>query len=160
MLNPHIFKLTLHDPLDTDKLAKGIAQSLAGGEILALTGDLGSGKTTFTRALTRALDCRQLAKSPTFTIFNAYTNGRLEVLHGDFYRLTTECELDELGWQEMLAADEQRIIIIEWADKFPSRLPPDILRLDLSFGAGEDERELKLSATGPKAKRLLESIQL
>lgn len=160
MLNSHSFKLTMQDPLDTEKLAKSMAQSLAGGEFLALTGDLGSGKTTFTRALSRALGCRQLAKSPTFAIFNAYTSDRLDVLHGDFYRLKTECELDELGWQEMLTADEERIIIIEWADKFPSRLPTDILRLDLSFGGGEDERELKLSATGPKAKRLLESLQL
>jgi tRNA threonylcarbamoyladenosine biosynthesis protein TsaE len=139
----------------TAQLAEVMAAAMGGGEVLAQDGDLGAGKTTFTRELTRALGCSRLANSPTFSLFQRYRGGRLPVLHGDFYRLNSEAELEDVGWGEMLEEYAQGLVVVEWASRFPDQLPPDHLHLLWQPGAEDDHRTVELRASGPRSQRLL-----
>jgi len=95
---------------------------LRGGEVLALCGSLGAGKTHFTQGLARGLEIApQSVTSPTFTLVHEYAGGRLPLYHFDFYRLESEDELLGVGWEEYL--EEPGIVVAEWADKFPHLLP-------------------------------------
>lgn len=95
---------------------------LRGGEVLALCGSLGAGKTHFTQGLARGLGIDpESVTSPTFALVNEYVGGRLPLYHFDFYRLESEHELIGVGWEEYL--DEPGIVVAEWADKFPHLLP-------------------------------------
>ena len=97
---------------DTYDLAKRIASILEGGEVLLLDGDLGAGKTTFTKGLAIALGVKDEVTSPTFTIMNVYDSGRLKLNHLDMYRLEHEDDLYELGVEE--AMDSDTVTVIEW----------------------------------------------
>lgn len=144
---------------DTARLAQAVAAALQGGEVLGLEGDLGVGKTSFTRELTRALGCAKLANSPTFALFQRYRGGRLTVLHGDFYRLHSAAELEDLGWEEMLHEHSDGLVVIEWANRFPAHLPTDHLRMVWRLQTDENEREVEFLAGGPVSERVLEELE-
>ena len=97
---------------DTHNLAKRLADTLEGGEIILLNGDLGAGKTTFTKGLARALEIDGEVTSPTFTIMNVYEDGRLRLNHLDMYRIENEDELYELGVEDAMTDDA--VTVIEW----------------------------------------------
>ncbi|MBL8029651.1 MAG: tRNA (adenosine(37)-N6)-threonylcarbamoyltransferase complex ATPase subunit type 1 TsaE [Candidatus Doudnabacteria bacterium] len=107
------------------KLAKEIAASVTGGEIFALNGNLGSGKTTFTKALARALKIKKHVTSPTFVIMKAYpfkkTSRKLHLYHLDLYRTETNI-VENLGLKEIWK-DKNSITVIEWANKIKKHLP-------------------------------------
>lgn len=142
----------------TKQFAVALACGAEKGQVLALQGDLGAGKTTFSRFLTQALGCETLATSPTFSLFQEYEGGRLPVLHGDFYRLGSVDELFELGWEEMLAKYQNGIVVVEWADRFSSQFPSDALWVYCTYGDSEEHRTAKLEASGPRSCRLLRSL--
>lgn len=154
MKRTSIFQRNLQRLDQTSELAAALAAQLQGGEVLALDGDLGAGKTSFTRELTRALGCSRLANSPTFSLFQRYRGGRLPVLHGDFYRLGSAAELEDLGWEEMLHDFSDGLVVVEWANRFPEQLPQDHLHLCWRIGAEEEERTVELSAGGAKSERI------
>ncbi len=113
---------------DVQQLAQTLAPTLRGGEILALIGDLGSGKTTFTRALAKRLKVRDVVTSPTFILMNRYaaqtTNrSKIHLYHLDLYRLKNFREAKALGLTEIWQ-DPKTITVIEWADKIKKHLPP------------------------------------
>ena len=112
------------------QLAKSMAAELKGGEILALVGDLGSGKTTFTQALAKQLKIKKRITSPTFTIMNVFkTRARSKEIflyHLDLYRTKNFKEVEALGITEIWG-DARTITIIEWADKIKSHLPKNTL---------------------------------
>lgn len=152
--------LALADWSATERLAQSVAEALQGGEVIALQGDLGAGKTSFVRALTRALGCSRLATSPTFSLFARYRGGRLPVLHGDLYRLNTPEELEDLGWWEMLEQTASGVVLVEWADRFPELLPPDRLVMQWCLdGAEEERRQLALEAHGARSHHLLRALE-
>lgn len=97
---------------ETYALAKKVADTLDGGEVLLLDGDLGAGKTTFTKGLAKALGVKEEVTSPTFTILNVYEDGRLKLNHLDMYRVESADELAELGIEECF--DEDAVTVIEW----------------------------------------------
>lgn len=97
---------------DTEALAKRIADTLIGGEVIVLSGDLGAGKTTFTKGLAKALGVESEVTSPTFTIMNVYEEGRLKLNHLDMYRIEHEDDLYELGVED--AIGEDTVTVIEW----------------------------------------------
>lgn len=143
----------------TSQLAAHLGDALQGGEVLAMEGDLGAGKTSFTRELTRALGCSRLANSPTFALFQRYRGGRLPVLHGDLYRLGDPSELIDLGWEEMLDDFSEGVVVLEWADRFPELLPEDHLRMVWNLSPDSEQRILHLRAQGSKSCHLLQEIR-
>lgn len=142
----------------TARLAEALAAALHGGELLALEGELGAGKTSFTRELTRALGCSRLANSPTFSLFQRYRGGRLPVLHGDFYRLEEPTELVDLGWEEMLEEYAEGVVVVEWANRFPELLPADRLRMSWRLEGLEEQRLVQATAGGAHSERLLQAL--
>ena len=98
----------------TEQIASDIAAKLRGGEIITLDGDLGAGKTAFVRGLARGLGIDDRVVSPTFTIVNEYTHGRIPLFHFDVYRLGSADELYDIGWEDYLLRGG--IIVVEWAD--------------------------------------------
>ena len=109
------------------------------GEVWALVGDLGAGKTHFVQGVVRGAGVPQgSATSPTFTLVHEYTGGRLPVFHFDFYRLESAAETLALGLDEFL--DSDGLTIIEWADKFPELLPPGTRWFRFEILEGEARR--------------------
>lgn len=101
-----------HSADETRRLAGDIAAALKGGETLLLHGELGAGKTTFTKGLAVALGIKKTVLSPTFTIIKEYEGGRLRLYHLDMYRLENISELDELGVEDCF--DGKSVVVIEW----------------------------------------------
>ena len=125
------------------------AEGLRGGEVLALCGELGAGKTHFTQGLASGLGIDTSAvTSPTFTLVHEYGGGRLPIFHFDFYRMESAQEVLAIGWEEFL--DEPHgVVVVEWANKFPELLPPSGGTQWWSISAPQDEglevRVLRLS---------------
>jgi len=113
--------------LETYALAEQVAKKLSGGEIITLEGDLGVGKTTFTKGLARALEVKEEILSPTFIMMRQY-KGRLKIYHYDLYRIEDEEELEELGIKENLY-DTGAVSVIEW-NKFKD-LPKKPIRIKI-----------------------------
>ena len=110
---------------DTQKLAQKIAQGLQGGEVLALSGDLGAGKTTFAQGLAKALKVKDNVNSPTFVIMKVYSahKGKIKYfVHVDAYRLSNEDELKAIGIEDYLGRSDV-VVVIEWAEKVQDILP-------------------------------------
>ncbi len=105
-------RFLMNDEQETEAFAQKIAETLVGGEILLLDGDLGAGKTTFTKSLAKALGVEENVTSPTFTILNTYESGRLPLYHLDMYRIENADELYETGVEEYLAMNG--VTVIEW----------------------------------------------
>lgn len=121
---------------ETEKLAKTFAKSLAGNEIILLNGELGAGKTTFTKSLAKALGVSDIVTSPTFAFMKEYS-GKYKISHYDMYRAENQDELFELGIYDNLT--EQGIAIIEW-NKFESfPLNKSIVKIDI-IKTGDNSR--------------------
>ncbi|MEQ1651385.1 MAG: tRNA (adenosine(37)-N6)-threonylcarbamoyltransferase complex ATPase subunit type 1 TsaE [Hyphomicrobium sp.] len=151
MSKPYVFP-NLTEP-DLNRLAEEIAFALSPGDVLALEGDLGAGKTTFARALIRALSggAAMEVPSPTFTLVQTYETQRFDVAHFDLYRLADPHELLELGLDLAL---QRGIAIIEWPSRAADLLPRDRITLTLSDTGAPDERSATLVATGPAVARI------
>ena len=106
---------------DTLAWGRALAGTLRVGDVIALVGGLGAGKTHATKGIVAGLGCTGEVSSPTFTLVHEYGGGRLPAFHFDFYRLDSEAELPGIGWEDYLDADG--VIIAEWADKFPAAIP-------------------------------------
>ena len=108
------------------------------GQVIALTGDLGAGKTTLTKAIARGLGISETVTSPTFTIVKEYRSGRLPLFHFDVYRIGDVEEMYELGYEEYFFGDG--VCVIEWADLIEELIPEDALRISIAYGQDEEER--------------------
>lgn len=142
---------------ETIQFGKQIGQQLTGGEVLALTGDLGTGKTVLTRGIALGLGIpMDQVSSPTFTLIQEYP-GSIPLIHVDLYRLERPSELSALGLEEYFTPST--IVIIEWAERFPQILPSDHIAIRLEHGETEDIRLLSVSGTGSRSIRLVANIQ-
>ncbi len=128
-------KHTVKNVEETYALAKRIADTLQGGEVILLNGDLGAGKTTFTKGLAKALGIEDEVTSPTFTILNVYEDGRLKLNHLDMYRVDSADELAELGIEDCF--DDESVTVIEW-NKF-ERFDGKVIEINIT-PTGENER--------------------
>jgi len=143
--------IELDSAADTARAGDRLARHVAGGDAIALVGDLGAGKTTFVAGLVAALG-GGAAASPTFSLVNEYPGGRLVVWHVDLYRLERPAELPELGLDDMIG-DPRGIVVIEWADRFDV-MPPDHLRIELAHTDAGRTRTLTATGTGPRGQAL------
>ena len=105
---------TTHSPAETEAIGAALGKILSPGTVLAYRGDLGAGKTAFTRGLARGLGCREIVTSPTYTIVNEYLGGRLPLFHFDMYRLRSSDDLWDIGWEDYL--DRGGICAVEWSE--------------------------------------------
>ena len=124
------FPILLVDADATLALGRDLGHLVQAGDVLALIGDLGAGKTTLTQGLMQGLGYQEEVTSPTFSIVQEYRGGRLEVFHFDFYRIEEEHELLDLGWDDYL--DRDGVIIVEWPTLHPDLLPKNTRWLKMS----------------------------
>lgn len=142
-------------PEETERLGEGLAKRLQAGDVVALSGELGTGKTTLVRGIARGLGVKEdEVASPSFTIINEYPSSP-PLYHIDFYRLSKREELTEIGFWEYLGGEG--IVVIEWADRIPEAIPPASIWLTLCFRQGE-EREIKVKGEGEMFKRIVEEL--
>jgi tRNA threonylcarbamoyladenosine biosynthesis protein TsaE len=116
----------------TRAIATELAHGLASGSVVILTGDLGAGKTEFVKGLAKGLGIDDSVTSPTFTLVHEYRGNQVTLYHLDLYRLNSEKELDEIGFDDCLSAGG--ICAIEWGNKYQSRLPKGYLEARLTIG--------------------------
>ena len=120
--------VTSHSPAETFAFGQSIAAALRAGDVLALCGDLGAGKTHFVKGLAAGLGVAAEVTSPTFTLIHEYPGGRLPLFHFDFYRLESEDDLLRIGFDDYL--DAGGVLAIEWAEKFSALLPSHTRHFD------------------------------
>ena len=122
---------TLRTPEETIEFGRAMAAALNAGDVLALSGELGAGKTHFVKGVVAGLGANWAVTSPTFTLIHEYPGGRLPIFHADWYRIDHEEELIKIGMDDCLGEDG--IVIVEWADKFRGALPPHTRWLEFRF---------------------------
>lgn len=143
-------------PEETEWLGSVIGAQLAPGDVVSLVGELGSGKTCFTRGLARGLgiDGAVPIVSPTFTLINEYP-GQMPLYHFDLYRIREISEILELGYQEYFFGEG--ITVIEWGERAEELLPEEHLRVEFRY-QDETVREISVRGRGKRFERLLQSI--
>jgi tRNA threonylcarbamoyladenosine biosynthesis protein TsaE len=134
---------------ETERLGETLAAGLVAGDVLVLTGPLGSGKTCFVAGLARGLDVKSRVRSPSFTLLNEY-RGVLRLHHLDLYRLEGS-EVDGLGLEELV---DDGALVVEWGEKLPAWLREEALTLDFEV-LSEHERSITASAAGERGGELL-----
>lgn len=150
-------KLTTHSLDETQSLGKNIGKMINSGAIFALTGDLGSGKTSFVQGLAKGLDISEkyYITSPTFTLINEYP-GRCRLFHVDLYRIENLIDLDELGFYDILASDN--VTAIEWADRLLDNFASDYI--DMKFEILDDQaRMINITAYGGEHINLIKNLE-
>lgn len=128
-----------NNPEQTEEFAYKLAQSLQGGEVIAFRGDLGSGKTCFTRGLAAGLGYQGSVTSPTFALINEYLNGRLNLYHFDMYRISSWDELYSSGFFEYI--EQGGVVIAEWSENIENALPDNTIYVEFEK-LGENVRKL------------------
>lgn len=131
-------ELTLQSEAEMEAFGRALAETLEPGDVLALAGDLGAGKTTLTKAIAAGLGVTEPVTSPTFTIVTEHRSGRIPLFHFDVYRLEDGQEFLDLGGDEYL--DAGGVSIIEWADRIAEILPDETKFIKLEYGQKEGER--------------------
>ncbi len=131
-----------HSAAETEALGERLARTLRPGTVVAFSGDLGAGKTAFTRGLARGLGCRERVTSPTFTVVNEYLGGRVPLFHFDLYRLGSADELWDIGWEDYLARGG--VCAVEWSERAEDALEEPLVRVALRLGGSPDERVISI----------------
>ena len=133
-------EFTTNSPEETEKLGAALAKALKPGTIIAYRGDLGAGKTAFTRGLARGLGCQEMVTSPTYTIVNEYLGGRLPLFHFDMYRLHSSDDLWDIGWEDYL--DRGGVCAVEWSENVADAMEnPITITIEK---LGEDTRRIAI----------------
>ncbi len=145
------------DREETILLGERLANHLTGGDIIGLFGELGSGKTTFTKGIALGLKIKkESVHSPTFTLLNVY-EGKLLLFHFDLYRLDQIKEILNLGYEEFFYGEG--VSVIEWAEKLGRLLPQNYLKVQFT-NVNENERKIRFSAKGKRSEAILKDLKL
>ena len=130
-----------HSPAETEAVGCALGQVLTPGTVLAYEGDLGAGKTAFTRGLARGLGCTEQVTSPTYTIVNEYLSGKLPLFHFDMYRLASSEDLWDIGWEDYL--ERGGVCAVEWSENVADALEGAITVCIQKLG--EDQRKITIT---------------
>ena len=135
-----------HSVKETEAIAGDLATTIAGGECIALFGDLGAGKTQFVRGLVRGLGGEpRSVSSPTFVLLSVYDTGRLKLFHLDAYRVHGEADFDAIGFGELL--EHGGVVVVEWADRVQRLLPAETIDVRID-ATGISERKIEIARPG------------
>lgn len=141
---------------ETRSIAKSLAQLLTAGDNICLDGDLGAGKTTFTRFLAESLGVPASdVNSPTFTIVNEYRTNTVDIQHFDLYRLDSLAQLDAIGYLELL--EHECVNIIEWGALFPEYMPEDYIAVEIS-NIDDKQRMFRIYGVGERSTEIVERL--
>lgn len=132
-------------PEKTEEIAEKLGKGLVGGEVIAFRGDLGMGKTCFTRGLARGLGFKGDVTSPTFALINEYLGGRLNLYHFDMYRISTWEELYSCGFFEYIEGGG--VVAAEWSENIENALPENTIYVEIKY-IDEATREIKIFKKG------------
>ena len=133
-------KYTTNSPVETEAIGAALGKILPPGSVIAYRGDLGAGKTAFTRGLARGLGCKEIVTSPTYTIVNEYLGGRIPLFHFDMYRLRSSDDLFDIGWEDYLARGG--ICAVEWSENVADAME-DAVTITIEK-LGEDSRQITI----------------
>lgn len=129
-----------HSPAETEAVGQALGNALSPGTVIAYLGDLGAGKTAFTRGLARGLGCTDMVTSPTYTIVNEYLSGRMPLFHFDMYRLRSADDLFDIGWDDYL--ERGGVCAVEWSENVQEAMEDAItVRLEK---LSEDSRKITI----------------
>lgn len=151
-----IYKTT--QPEDTKRLGQKLASLIKAGDVITLTGDLGAGKTLLVQGIASALgiDIADVT-SPTYTILNVYDARVLPIYHFDLYRLEEAEALYDVGFDEYI--NGEGLSLVEWADKFPTSMPEELLQIKIERGVDQSERLLTITPIGERYRKLCEELK-
>ncbi|HLZ48762.1 MAG TPA: tRNA (adenosine(37)-N6)-threonylcarbamoyltransferase complex ATPase subunit type 1 TsaE [Candidatus Limnocylindria bacterium] len=153
---PGAIDLVSHSSLHTERLGERMAAHAQPGDVIALWGELGAGKTVLARGIAIGLGLdEESVTSPTFIILHEHFGGRLPLYHLDLYRLARE-QLGSTGWEEAL--ESGGVTVIEWPDRAGDDLPPDRVDVHLEHVA-ETKRRVSIEPTGPRSRRLVDALR-
>lgn len=153
--DPSAIDLVSHSSLHTERLGERLAAHAAPGDVIALWGELGTGKTVLARGIAIGLGIdEESVTSPTFIILHEHFGGRLPLYHLDLYRLE-QSQLGSTGWEDAL--DAGGVTVIEWPDRAGDELPADRVDVRLSHVA-ETKRQVTIAPTGPRSRKLVEAL--
>ncbi|UCC66950.1 MAG: tRNA (adenosine(37)-N6)-threonylcarbamoyltransferase complex ATPase subunit type 1 TsaE [Deltaproteobacteria bacterium] len=143
-------------PHETERIGSLAGEMLKNGDVVALSGELGTGKTTLIKGIAQGIgfDSGEVV-SPSFTFINEY-DGPLPLFHIDLYRLENEKELYEIGYEEYMQGDG--VVVIEWADKVPHAVPEESLWITLRYLDAE-RREIIVTARGARYEKIIEHLR-
>ena len=144
----NVMEFITHSPEETEKIGVRLAEQLRPGAVIAYRGDLGAGKTAFTRGLARGLGATEPVTSPTYTIVNEYLSGAMPLFHFDMYRLLSADDLFDIGWEDYL--ERGGVCAVEWSENVADALEDPITVTIEKLG--EDSR--KITVTGGKTDDL------
>ena len=133
-----------NSPAQTEAVGEALGKVLTPGTVIAYRGDLGAGKTAFTRGLARGLGCTEQVTSPTYTIVNEYLSGRMPLFHFDMYRLSSSDDLWDIGWEDYL--EQQGVCAVEWSENVADALE-DAITVTIEK-TGEDSRTITVEGSG------------
>jgi tRNA threonylcarbamoyladenosine biosynthesis protein TsaE len=148
---------TTHSLEQTRALGRRIGRCLRAGTVIALTGDLGSGKTSLVQGFAKGLDVSEnyYITSPTFNLINTYP-GRHPLFHVDLYRIASPLEIDDIGLLDMLSGDE--VVVVEWADNLPTGLLAEHLWIQMQV-TGDNDRQIRLRARRREGEDLIHQLR-
>ena len=154
MADQHDVEVATGDEEETRGVGERLGRALKKGDIVLLSGDLGTGKTCLTQGIGRGLDCSGPVNSPSFVLMNEY-GGRETLYHVDLYRMEDVEELDDLGLWDYA---ERGVLVIEWPERGADLIPGDGLVIELRYGDIDHQRRLKFLPRGPRGEELVRSI--
>jgi len=148
-------EFTSHTPQETERIGELLGSVLTRGDIIALAGELGTGKTTLVRGVARGMGIEGAeVASPSFTLVNEY-EGPLPLYHIDLYRLDDEGDLLAIDYDEYIRGDG--VVVIEWADRIPRAVPPEALWITLQYLDAE-RREIAFQPQGDRSEKIVEEL--
>ena len=137
-----------HKPEETLKIAERFGREAGRGAVFALVGDLGVGKTVFSKGFAKGLGIAETVVSPTFTILREYRSGRLPLYHFDAYRIEEPEEMNEIGYREYFYGDG--VSLVEWADQIPELIPESAVRITIEKDPSKGPDYRKITAEVPE----------
>ena len=133
-----------NSPAETESIGAALGKTIKPGTVIAYRGDLGAGKTAFTRGLAKGLGCTEIVTSPTYTIVNEYLGGRIPLFHFDMYRLRSSDDLFDIGWEDYL--DRGGVCAVEWSENVDDAME-DALYITIEK-LGGDARQITIEGGG------------